>query len=73
MLHDDEALCIDYVQSFCNHANFNNLNVHVTKQSACRWESQIKRRTTREITYENHLIQHLIIAIIKTEIKHSYV
>jgi len=29
MLHDDEMLCIDHVQSFRDRANFNNLNVHV--------------------------------------------
>jgi len=28
-LHDDEVLCIDHMQSFHDHANFNNLNVHV--------------------------------------------
>ncbi len=31
MLHDDEALCIDCMQSFHDHADFDNLNVHVTK------------------------------------------
>ena len=30
MLYNDEVLCIDQVQSFCNHADFDNLNVHVT-------------------------------------------
>jgi len=29
-LHDDEALCIDHMQSFRDRANFNNLNAHVT-------------------------------------------
>ena len=29
MLHDDEALCVDHMQSFRNHANFNNLNAYV--------------------------------------------
>jgi len=29
MLHDDEALCIDRVQSFRDRANFDNLNAHV--------------------------------------------
>jgi len=28
MLHDDEALCIDRVQSFRDRANFDNLNAH---------------------------------------------
>ncbi len=31
MLCDDETLCIDHVQSFRDHADFNNLNVHATK------------------------------------------
>ena len=31
MLHNDKALCIDCMQSFCNHANFNNFNVHAIK------------------------------------------
>ncbi len=31
MLHNDEALCIDCMQSFHDHADFDNLNVHVTK------------------------------------------
>ncbi len=70
MLRDDEALCIDHMQSFRNHADFDNLNAHVTKQSAHRWESQIKRRITRKITYENHSIQHLVIVITRTEIEH---
>jgi len=35
-LHDDEVLYVDCMQSFCNYAHFNNLNVHVTKQSACK-------------------------------------
>jgi len=30
MLRDDEALCVDRVQSFRDRADFNNLNVHVT-------------------------------------------
>jgi len=30
MLRDDEALCIDHVQSFHDYANFDNLNVHAT-------------------------------------------
>ncbi len=30
MLHDDETLCIDCMQSFRDHANFDNLNVHAT-------------------------------------------
>ncbi len=61
------------MQSFRDCADFNNLNAHVTKQSAYRWESQIECKTTREIAYENHLIQHLIIAMIRTETEHSYV
>ncbi len=36
MLHDDEVLYINHVQSFYNHANFNNFNVHVTKQFTCK-------------------------------------
>ena len=31
MLHDDEALCIDCMQSFHDYANFDNFNAHVTK------------------------------------------
>jgi hypothetical protein len=31
MLHDDEALCIDRMQSFRDRADFDNLNVHATK------------------------------------------
>ncbi len=73
MLCDDEALCIDCMQSFHNHTDFDNFNAHVTKQSACRWESQIECKTTREITYENHSIQHLVIVIIRTETEHFYV
>ncbi len=30
MLRDDEALCIDYIQSFRDYADFNNLNAHAT-------------------------------------------
>ncbi len=30
MLHDDEVLCIDRMQSFCDHVDFDNLNVHAT-------------------------------------------
>jgi len=30
MLRDNEALCIDHMQSFRDHADFNNLNAHVT-------------------------------------------
>jgi len=30
MLHDDEVLCIDCMQSFHDHADFDNLNAHVT-------------------------------------------
>ncbi len=72
-LHDDEILCVDCMQSFRDCADFNNLNAHVTKQSAYNWESQIECKTTREIAYENHLIQHLIIAMIRTETEQSYV
>ncbi len=61
------------MQSFHNHADFDNLNVHVTKQSACKWESQIKCRTTRKIIYENHSIQYLVITMIRIETEHSYV
>ena len=74
MLRDDEALCVDRVQSFHDRADFDNLNAHATKkQSARRWESQIERRTTREIAYENYSIQHLVIAMIRTETEHSRV
>jgi len=31
MLRDDEALCVDCVQSFRDRADFNNLNAHATK------------------------------------------
>ena len=30
MLHDNEALCVDHVQSFHDCANFDNLNAHAT-------------------------------------------
>jgi len=30
MLHDDEALCIDCVQSFHDYADHDNLNAHAT-------------------------------------------
>jgi len=30
MLRNDEALCVDCVQSFRDRANFNNLNAHAT-------------------------------------------
>ncbi len=73
MLHDDEALCIDCMQSFYDHTDFNNLNVHVIKQSACRWESQIECRTMREIAYKNHSIQYLVIAMIRTETEYFHV
>ncbi len=33
MLRNDEALCIDHMQSFRDRTDFNNLNVHATKQS----------------------------------------
>jgi len=36
MLRDDEALCVDRMQSFRDHANFDNLNAHATKQFARR-------------------------------------
>ncbi len=71
MLHDDEVLCIDCRQSFHDHANFDNLNAHVTKQSAYRWKSQIECKTTRKIAYENHLIQHLVVVITRIETEHS--
>jgi len=29
-LRDDEALCVDHVQSFRDRADFNNLNAHAT-------------------------------------------
>ncbi len=29
MLRDDEVLCIDCMQSLCDHADFNNFNAHV--------------------------------------------
>jgi len=57
------------VQSFRDHADFDNLNVHVIKQ----WESQIECRTMRKIAYENHSIQHLVIIIMRIETEHSYV
>ncbi len=66
-------LCVDHMQSFYDHADFNNLNVHVTKQFACRWESQIECKITRKFTYKNHSIQHLVVMMIKIETKHSYV
>ncbi len=68
---DDEVLCINHMQSFHDCTNFNNLNVHVTKQFACRWKSQIKCRTTRKITYKNHSIQHLVIMITRIKTEHS--
>ena len=71
MLRDDEALCIDHMQSFCNCTDFNNFNAHVTKQSACRWENQIKCKTIRKITYENHSIQYLVITMTRIKTKHS--
>ncbi len=71
MLRDDEALCVDHMQSFHDHANFNNLNAYATKQSACKWESQIECRTMREIAYENHSIQHLVVIMMRTETEHS--
>ncbi len=73
MLHDDEALCVDCMQSFHDHADFNNLNAHVTKQSAHRWKSQIERRTTRKIAYENHSIQHLVVVMTRTDTEYSHV
>jgi len=33
MLHDDEALCIDRMQSFRDRADFDNLNAHATSNS----------------------------------------
>ncbi len=33
MLHDDKVLCVDCMQSFCDHANFDNLNVHAISNS----------------------------------------
>ena len=31
MLRDDEALCVNRMQSFRDRADFNNLNAHATK------------------------------------------
>ena len=31
MLRDDEALCVDRMQSFRDRADFDNLNAHATK------------------------------------------
>ncbi len=33
MLRDDEALCVDRVQSFRDRADFDNLNAHATKSN----------------------------------------
>ncbi len=33
MLRDDEVLCIDCMQSFRDHTDFNNLNAHVISNS----------------------------------------
>ena len=43
------------------------------KQSACRWENQIKCRTMRKIAYENHSIQHFVIVTTRTETEYSHV
>ncbi len=67
MLCNDEMLCVDCMQSFCYHADFDNFNVHVISNL------QIKCKTMRKIAYENHSIQYLVIIMIRTEIKYSCV
>ncbi len=43
MLHDDEVLCIDCMQSFHDHTDFNNLNVHVI--SNLHADEKVKQNT----------------------------
>jgi len=33
MLRDNEALCVDCMQSFRDHTDFDNFNVHATKSN----------------------------------------
>jgi hypothetical protein len=51
MLRDDEALCIDRVQSFHDHADFDNFNVHVTKAIYM----QIRKSNKMQNYEKNHL------------------
>ncbi len=51
MLRDDEALCIDRVQSFHDHADFDNFNVYVTKAIYM----QIRKSNKMQNYEKNHL------------------
>ncbi len=51
MLHDDEVLCIDHMQSFRDRVNFNNLNVYATK-TICM---QIRKLNRMQNYKRNHL------------------
>jgi len=48
-LRDDEALCVDRMQSFRDRANFNNLNVHATKAICMQM-----RKSNRTQNYEKN-------------------
>jgi len=49
MLRDDEALCVDRVQSFRDRANFDNLNAHATKAICTQM-----RKSNRTQNYEGN-------------------
>jgi len=49
MLRDDEALCVDRVQSFRDRADFNNLNEHATKAICTQM-----RKSNRMQNYEKN-------------------
>ncbi len=49
MLRDDEALCVDRVQSFRDRADFDNLNAHVTKAICMQM-----RKSNRMQNYERN-------------------
>ena len=51
MLHDDEVLCVDHMQSFRDRVNFNNLNVYATK-TICM---QIRKLNRMQNYKRNHL------------------
>jgi len=62
-----KALCVDRVQSFRDRADFDNLNTHATSNL------HADEKVTREIAYENHSIQYLVVAMTRTETEHSRV
>jgi len=50
-LRDDEAMCVDRMQSFRDHADFDNLNAHATK-AIC---AQMRKSNKMQNYEKNHL------------------